>query len=333
MGFERDSRGFLGNRASQGMAAYVKGIGYSPSDQALFYLRLARRFLKERNDRKAEALVQKSLSLSESAEAYWLLGQIQAQRGYDLTARKHWNQALKLDSTHEETLLSLARYDRDRGRFQEAGRYLATAVEVHPENPWPRYYNGINLFYLGSYDKASEELEFFLKISPDKEEPQHILARYYLFQAHERGGNQERAAAQRALMIQQLRELRARLERDEGKQELDHLLNLIRQHSEQAELHRTERNLKVLVTQHVTDPLAHYYRGVSLYFLGYAEKAAQELKAVLKVLPDGDDSLQTRHYLKLIAAGHQVADKKQLSLTALLRIWDSIEEPARPVRS
>jgi len=105
------------------------------------------------------------------------------------------------------------------------------------------------------------------------------------------------------------------------------------QHGEQAELHRTERNLKVLVTQHVTDPLAHYYRGVSLYFLGYAEKAAQELKAVLKVLPDGDDSLQTRHYLKLIAAGHQVADKKQLSLTALLRIWDSIEEPARPVRS
>ena len=163
----------------------------------------------------------------------------------------------------------------------------------------------MNLFYLGSYDKASRELEAFLKISPDKEEPHHVLARYYLFQVYDRGGNRKWAAAHRALLIQCLRELRSRLERDEGKEELDRLLNLIQQHGAQAAFHRTEQDLRVLVTQYVTDPLAHYLRGVSLYFLGYAEEAAQELKTVLKVLPLGDDSARTRHYLKLIAAGRQ----------------------------
>ena len=182
---------------------------------------------------------------------------------------------------------------------------MATAVEVHPGKPWPRYYNGVNLFYLGSYDKASRELEAFLKISPDKEEPHHVLARYYLFQVYDRGGKHERAAAHRVLLIQRLRELRNRLEWDEGEEELDRLLNLIRHHDELGAFHRTERNLRLLVTQHVTDPLAHYYRGVSLYFLGYAEEAAQELKTVLKVLPLGDDSARTRHYLKLIFAGRQ----------------------------
>ncbi|MFQ5852501.1 MAG: fused MFS/spermidine synthase, partial [Candidatus Binatia bacterium] len=303
--------------ASQGMAAYVKGVGDAPSEQAHFYLRLARRFLKEGNDRKAEALVQKSLSLSEGAEAYWILGQIQAQQGYDLTARQYWNQALQLDPTHEETLLSLARYDQDRARFQEGARYLATAVEVHPGNPWPRYYNGINLFYMDSHDKASQELEAFLKIPPDKKEPHHVLARYYLIQVNDRGGKRKKAAAHRALLIQQLRELRSRLERDEGKEELDRLLNLIQQHGELAAFHRTEQNLRLLVARHVTDPLAHYYRGVSLYFLGYSDEAARELAAVLKVLPRGDDSARTRHYLKLIAAGQQVPKKKQLSLTGL----------------
>lgn len=291
--------------ASQGMAAYIKGIGDAPLEQVNFYLKLARRFLEEKHDRKAEALVQMSLSLSEGAEAYWLLGRIQAQRGFHLTAQQLWNQALQLDPTHAGTLLSLARYDQDRAHFQEAGRYLATAVEVHPGKPWPRYYNGVNLFYLGSYDKASRELEAFLKISPDKEEPHHVLARYYLFQVYDRGGKHERAAAHRVLLIQRLRELRNRLEWDEGEEELDRLLNLIRHHDELGAFHRTERNLRLLVTQHVTDPLAHYYRGVSLYFLGYAEEAAQELKTVLKVLPLGDDSARTRHYLKLIFAGRQ----------------------------
>jgi len=291
--------------ASQGMAAYVKGVGDAPSEQAHFYLKLARRFLEERNERKSEALVNQSLSLSEGAEAYWLLGQIQSQRGYDLTARQRWNQALQLDPTHEETLLSLARYDQDRAHFQEGARYLATAIEVHPGNPWPRYYNGINLFYLGSYDKASHELEAFLKILPDNEVPHHVLALYYLFQAYEKGGKHERAAAHRVLLIQHLRELRNRLEWDEGEEELDRLLNLIRHHDELAVFHQTEQKLRLLVTQHVTDPLARYYRGVSLYFLGYYEEAARELKTVLKVLPRGDDSARTRHYLKLIIARRQ----------------------------
>lgn len=243
--------------------------------------------------------------MNRGAEARWLLGQIQAQRGNDITARQHWYQALQLDPTHEGTLLSLARYDRDRGRFQEAGRYLATAVEVHPGKLWPRYYNGINLFYLGSYDKASHELEAFLKISQDTEGPRHVLAHYYLFQVYEMQGKQKRAATHRILLIGRLRELRARLERDEGKEELDHLLKLIQRHGEQAVFHRTEQDLRVLVTQHVTDPLAHYYRGMSLYFLGYPEEATRELEAVLKVLPHGDDSVRTRYYLNLINAGRQ----------------------------
>ncbi len=33
--------------------------------------------------------------------------------------------------------------------------------------------------------------------------------------------------------------------------------------------------------------------------------AARELEAVLKVLPRGDDSARTRHYLNLITAGRQ----------------------------
>ncbi|MEE8161693.1 MAG: fused MFS/spermidine synthase, partial [Acidobacteriota bacterium] len=291
--------------ASQGLGGYVQGMGDTPSEQAHFYLKLARRFLQKRDDRQAEALTQKSLSMNGGAEARWLLGQIQAQRGYDITARQHWNQALQLDPTHEGTLLSLARYDRDRGRFQEAGRYLATAVEVHLGKPWPRYYNGINLFYLGSYDKASHELEAFLKISQDMEGPHHVLAHYYLFQVYEMQGKQKRAATHRILLIGRLRELRARLERDEGKEELDHLLKLIQRHGEQAVFHRTEQDLRVLVTQHVTDPLAHYYRGMSLYFLGYPEEATRELEAVLKELPHGDDSVRTRYYLNLINAGRQ----------------------------
>jgi len=220
-------------------------------------------------------------------------------------AREHWDQALQLDPTHEGTLLSLARFHQDRGRFQEAGRYLATAVEVHSGKPWPRYYNGINLFYLGSNDKASHELEAFLKISQDTEGPHHVLAHYYLFQVYEMQGKQKRAATHRILLIGRLRELRARLEQDEGKRELDRLLNLIQRHGKQAVFHRTEKTLRVLLTQHVTDPLAHYYRGMSLYFLGYPEEATRELEAVLKVLPHGDDSVRTRYYLNLINAGRQ----------------------------
>jgi len=290
---------------SRGIGAYVQGIGDSSSEQAHFYIKMARRSLKEGDGRQAEALAQKSLSLNGGAEARWLLGQIQAQRGYEITARQHWNQALRLNPTDEDTLLSLARFHQDRGRFQEAGQYLATAVEVHSGKPWPRYYNGINLFYLGSYDKASHELEAFLKVLQNTEGPHHVLAHYYLFQVYEIQGKQRRAATHRILLIKRLRELRARLEQDEGRQELDRLLNLIRRHSEREAFHRTEQDLRLLVTQHVTDPLAHYYRGMSLYFLGYPEKATRELEAVLKVLPHGDDSVRTRYYLNLINAGQR----------------------------
>jgi len=292
-------------RISRGIAAYVRGIGEAPSDQAHFYLKLARRSLNEGDDRQAEALAQKGLSLNGGAEVSWLLGQIQAQRGYDITARQHWDQALRLDPTDKETLLSLARFHQDRGRFQEAGRYLATAIEVHSGKPWPRYYNGINLFYLGSYDKASHELEAFLKILRDTEGPHNVLAHYYLFQVYEIQGKQKRAATHRILLIKRLRELRARLEQDEGKRELDRLLKLIQRHSEREAFHRSEQELRVLVTQHVTDPLAHYYRGMSLYFLGYPEEATRELEAVLKVLPHGDDSVRTHYYLNLINAGRR----------------------------
>jgi hypothetical protein len=44
----------------------------------------------------------------------------------------------------------------------------------------------------------------------------------------------------------------------------------------------------------------------------FAAEATRELEAVLKVLPRGDDSARTRHYLKLIAAGRQVPEEKQL---------------------
>ena len=44
----------------------------------------------------------------------------------------------------------------------------------------------------------------------------------------------------------------------------------------------------------------------------FSAGAAQELKAVLTALPRGDDSTRTRHNLKLIAAGRQVPEEKQL---------------------
>ena len=44
----------------------------------------------------------------------------------------------------------------------------------------------------------------------------------------------------------------------------------------------------------------------------FSAGAARELEAVLTALPYGDDSARTRHYLKLIAAGRQVPEEKQL---------------------
>lgn len=298
-----------------GLLAYLTSPEPGGKDMAQAAVALGRSFLKEGAPDVAERFARIALVFDGTSDSYWLLGEIHEYRKNHLTALQYWKKALRVDPGHPWALRSMALYHQKRGEFKEAEGLFRRMEQISVEEGSLPLYHGINLYYLGRPAQAITHLEEFDRAS--NEEDLSIIARYYLKKAYEVTGQRERGAFHAARMVEALRQMRDRLEQDQGQKELDNLLQLIQIHSEHPVFHKEELALKGFITRYLVDPLGHYYKGVSLYFLGYDQPALKELQQVLKILPDGDDSKRTRYYIDLIVSGRPTGDKGSLLLTGL----------------
>ncbi|MBI5746465.1 MAG: fused MFS/spermidine synthase [Nitrospirae bacterium] len=298
----------------EGPSGLLKYFAISKDDKpqlARVAITLARNFLKKGRQAQTEKLSRISLFLEETAEGYWLLGEINNREGNFVTALHFWEEALQIDPSHSGTLLSMALYYLEQGDFEQAEGFFRRGEKT--SNPPPQFwlYYGVNLYYLKQYPGAMELLKEFVRISPDGKEA--ILAYYYLSKIDAELKDLRGVNYSNGRLIQLLRQLRTSLEQDQRQEELDGLLRLIERHTRQAMFRQTERGLKVLITQYITDPLSHYYKGVSLYFLGYDKEATEELRRVLEILPKGDESSRAHQYLGLIASSLKGTEKQMPS--------------------
>lgn len=297
-----------------GPSGLLKYLAISKDDKpqlARVAVTLARNSLKEGRQAQTEKLASISLFLEETAEGYWLLGEINNREGNFVTALHFWEEALQIDPSHSGTLLSMALYYLEQGDFEQAEGFFRRGEKTSNPPPQLWLYYGVNLYYLKQYPAAMELLKEFVRINPDGKEA--ILAYYYLSKIDEELKDLQGVNYSNGRLIRLLRQLRASLEQDQRQEELDGLLKLIERHTRQAMFRQTERGLKVLITQYITDPLSHYYKGVSLYFLGYDKEAAEDLRRVLEILPKGDESPRTHQYLGLIASRLKGAEKQMPS--------------------
>lgn len=298
----------------EGPSGLLKYFAISRDDKpqlARVAITLARNFLKEGRQAQTEKMARISLFLEKTAEGHWLLGEINNREGNFVTALHFWEEALQIDPSHSGTLLSMALYYLEQGDFEQAEGFFRRGEKTSNPPPQLWLYYGVNLYYLKQYPGAMELLKEFVRISPDGKEA--ILAYYYLSKIDEELKDLQGVNYSNGQLILLLRQLRTSLEQDQRQKELDGLLRLIERHTRQAMFRQTERGLKVLITQYITDPLSHYYKGVSLYFLGYDKEATEELQRVLEILPKGDESPRTHQYLGLIASRLKGAEKQMPS--------------------
>ena len=111
------------------------------------------------------------------------------------------------------------------------------------------------------------------------------LAYYYLSLAHNRGQDIGAATAARTAFFQKLRRWRVHLETHPTQAAaIDSLLARWQQQANEGTVRAEDMELATLLQHYVAAPLAPFYRGATLFFLGYHERASDELQQALAQL-------------------------------------------------
>jgi tetratricopeptide (TPR) repeat protein len=119
----------------QGDAAIAQcktGISRFPND-ARFYISYAEMLLTSPDAMQVQAkdLLEKALKLApQSAQAYYLLGQIALQQGQWKTAEEHFLRSLSFDPDRSKTHFALSRVYRRTGRAEQAAKEFALYEEL-----------------------------------------------------------------------------------------------------------------------------------------------------------------------------------------------------------
>ena len=322
--------------ASRGGELYLIDPAESNSAKGEAFFAIAKALLRNGKEIDARDMIQKGLLLHPSAEGDWLMGSFfQKQEDRD-GAFRAWQAALKKDPSHAEASLSLAKLYQDQGAFDQAEPLLSRLRKDHPEKRIAAFYHGVNLYYLGRYQRALDELEQGRVFS----EPF-----VYYYQSLVFGKLKKEAEASQALgqFITSLNDWRKDLEMEPKRfSTLPYAKQIEWRKKNGIEIPEEER-MALLFNRLVATPLSHLYSGTGLFILGMFEPASVELEKAAEQLGNQASGSMVQYYLGLAYQergqtasarqaletfiSHSPLDPKDIRIEAAKRTLDRLKQP------
>ncbi|HZR47443.1 MAG TPA: fused MFS/spermidine synthase, partial [Candidatus Manganitrophaceae bacterium] len=281
---------------------YLIGSDEPAEAQADAFFSLAKGYLRVNKDDDAREMIERGSSIRPAAEGEWLRGLLLQRRADRQGAEQAWLAALEKEPSHKEALLSLAKLYQEQGAFKKAGPYLARLRKEHPEKLEGAYYQGVNLYYQGEYEKALEELRLGVFFS----EP---FGHYYQSLVYDKLKREAEAKAALGDFIVSLNDWRKDLETDPKKFSALPYAKLVEWRRQIGIQIPEEERMAQLFQRVVAVPLNHLYSGTGLFILGYFKESADELQKGVRELGNQSADSIAHYYLGL--AYQKVGQTKQ----------------------
>jgi len=326
--------------AARGGELYLVDPSEPNSIKGEAFFSIAKALLRNGKEAEAREMIQKGLLLHPSAEGDWLMGLFLQKQGDRDGAFRAWQAALKKDPSHAEALLSLAQQYQEQGAFEQAEPLLARLRKAHPIKLKAAFYHGVNLYYLGQYQKAMDELNQGMAFS----EP---FVHYY--QSLVFGKLKKEAEANQALgrFINSLNEWRKELEMEPKRfSTLPYAKQIEWRKRNGIEIPEEER-MALLFNRLVATPLSHLYSGTGLFILGMFQPAIVELEEAAKQLGNQASGSMVQYYLGLAYQemgqtapaqkaletfiAHSPLDPKDIRIDAAKRTLGQLKQAAKGV--
>ncbi|MBI3803391.1 MAG: fused MFS/spermidine synthase [Nitrospirae bacterium] len=254
------------------------------------YFAIAKGLLRNGKENEAREMIQKGLLLDPAAEGDWLMGRVFQKLGDREGAARAWRAALQKEPSNMEALLSLAQHYQVQAAFKEAEPLFTRLRTAYPEKLQGAFYHGINLYYLGQYQKALEELAQGLVFS----EP---FGYYYQNLVFTKLGKEAEAKEALNRFLGSLNEWRKELETDPKRfSTLPYLKQVEWRRKAGIQIPEEER-MALLFDRIVSAPLSRLYSGTGLFILGMFKPAAAELEEAKKELGSQASASIVQYYL------------------------------------
>jgi len=266
-----DNEQALAAHASAAPKHYIDRMGETSEVRAQAGRAIARAYLRAGQWTPAARAAQWSLEQTASAEAWWLAGEAAMKLGQRADAETAWTRTLALDPDHTSARLALARLAWRSGKLDEAKRVLQPLLADDPRNATARYLSGLIATREGEPALAARHLTAALVLWTDVGD--RWAVRYALAAARHAMGEGAQAAAEEARVVEDLKAWCAALADappavDGTLNETDPVVDL---------MVLDQPGATRVLAQHLLEPLMHFYRGKTLYLLGYWSEAAEAL--------------------------------------------------------
>ena len=302
---------------------------------ANFYLKLARRYLRDGNLKEAEAAAKSYLAETTdeaiTAATLSVLGEINYQARNPLGAERQWETALKHEPNERHALLRLGTTRLRQEKFAEAEALLSRLArnqpddspavndddEINPavQNTLAHYWHGVSLYHLGRLHEAMNALSACLRSqAPQRmQSPVNcsLFAHFYFALVCERLGQARAADSCRQAFLMDLHNWRQQLENEP--EQLIRVNSLHRPNATPVE-HLVAESLlssaeeeaaQKQIAEAVLTPLVHFYEGLVAYYLGLEEYAIAHFETYLNILPERFANPLAHYYLSMAFRGRQ----------------------------
>lgn len=304
------------------------------------FFSIAKGFFRIGKDTDARDMIQKGVLLHPSAEGDWLMGLFLQKQGDREGAIRAWQAALKKDPSHAEALMSLAQRHQEQGAFDQAEPLFLRLRKEHPIMLKAAFYHGVNLYYLGQYQKSMDELNQGMAFS----EP---FVHYYQSLVFDKLKKETEANQALGRFITGLNDWRKELEREPKRfSTLPYAKQIEWRKKNGIEIPEEER-MALLFNRLVATPLTHLYSGTGLFILGMFQPASVELEEAAKQLGSQSSGSMVQYYLGLayLETGqpaparkaletfiaHSPLDPKDVRIDAAKRALDQLKRATKGV--
>lgn len=255
---------------------YIDGLGHTAEARAEIARAVARAYLRARRWSAGQRAATWSLEQTPAVDGWWLVGDAASQLGDLGEAWQAWKWALSLDPAHAAARLGLARIAWRSGDTAEAERLLLPLLGVDRADPAASYLGGLIAARRGAHASATRQFSTALTRWPDVRD--RWAVRYALTAILRARGDEAGAAAEERRLAEDLKAWCELLEEAPppptgGVSETEAVLDLV----------AVDRaGVTGVMTRYVLEPLTHFYRGKTLYLLGYRAEAAEALERAIE---------------------------------------------------
>ena len=277
----------------------IDGLGRTSEARAQTARTIARASLRAGQWTFASRAAQWSLEQAPSADGWWLAGEAAMGLGSRLDAETAWRQSLASDPRHRAARVALARLSWRGGKLAEAKRLLVPLLEEERPDPTALYLAGLIAAREEEYRLAARWLSAALDGWTDA--ASRWTVRYARAAVRHVLGEEAEAAADEARVVDDLKAACASLADAPAASEAT-----LTESAPVVDLMVFDQaGATRALAQHLLEPLTQFYRGKTLYLLGYWREAASALSRAVQ--RGGCDP--AHHYLALAQRGAARAEQ------------------------